>query len=65
MLDNVKTASPATGTLDKLEDVGSMLQGVGSSLVTSSYYMMFPRESTLQNLTYSSETSTEDELYID
>lgn len=65
MLDNVKTASPATGTLDKIEDVGSMLQGVGSSLATSAYYSMFPRESTLQNLNYSSETSTEDELYID
>lgn len=64
MLDNVKTASPATGTLDKLEDVGSMLQGVGSSVGTWGYYSMFPRESSLQNLIYSSETETEDDLYI-
>lgn len=66
MLDNIKTASPATGTMDKLEDVGSMLQGIGSSAITLMYYSMFPRESTLQQvLTDSSETSTEDELYID
>ena len=65
MLDNIKTASPATGTLDKLEDVGSMLQGIGSSAVTMMYYSMFPRESSLQNLIYSSETETEDDLYID
>jgi len=65
MLDNVKTASPATGTLDKIEDVGSMLQGVGSALSSWAYYSTFPRESSFQNLMYSSETETEDDLYID
>ena len=66
MLDNVKTASPATGTLDKIEDFGGMLQGVGSSLSTWAYYSMFPRESLVDHpfLTDSSEISTFDDLYI-
>ena len=66
MLDNIKTASPATGTLDKIEDVGGMLQGLGSSLGTWAYYSMFPRESLIDHpfLTDSSEISTFDDLYI-